>query len=324
MARGAEPVAAGDYSLTKGKERANWRYLFNWIWTERGEPKHRLETVLREPPLRDFGYRRMFVSPAGNGFLVTGNAYTPAYRAGTEAPLFVFCSPEGRILLDMSLPSVLSTKERRRGKCPSCDCKDVLYVFASDPKLRANGCFVALETHGTNRRIDFFLPLGVPVFDRRLFEAVLAKAEWATIPRARRRELRRSIERHVEDLRSDDASVRSRASASIVASGYLALSSLRAARTEIRSEQFAARARSIEDKLVPWKRTGLDAMRKDLGLLVSLRSYPDAHVTAAGKNRLEAILPPVRGMSASTCARWIKEHRDTLEWNSIMQRYEER
>ncbi len=72
--RGADPVSADPkYALTMGKEKANWRYLFNWIWTENGEKKHRLEKVLGAPPLRDFGYRRMFVSPAGNGFLVTGN-----------------------------------------------------------------------------------------------------------------------------------------------------------------------------------------------------------------------------------------------------------
>ena len=87
--RGADPVSADPkYALTAGKERADWRYLWNWVWTEDGVEKHRLEQVFRAPPLCGFGYRRVFVSPAGNGFLVTGNPYAGKYQTCREAPLF--------------------------------------------------------------------------------------------------------------------------------------------------------------------------------------------------------------------------------------------
>lgn len=62
--RGADPVSAdARYSLTRGPEKSDWRYLFDWIRTGNGEPKHRLEDSLRAPPLRDSGYRRLSQTP---------------------------------------------------------------------------------------------------------------------------------------------------------------------------------------------------------------------------------------------------------------------
>jgi len=86
------PVPA--YTLSPGVETASWRWLSNWWWTENGVQKHGLEQAFAVSPLRDFARRQVFVSPAGNGFLVTGNSYTNRSREiGEEPPLFVFCDP---------------------------------------------------------------------------------------------------------------------------------------------------------------------------------------------------------------------------------------
>ena len=98
------------FTLVPGKEKTSWRYLHNFIWTEDGVQKFRLEKTLSSPQMITFGYRRIFVSPAGNGFLVTGNAYARGDKfllsgrthAG-KAPLFVFCDPRGTPIVEVRL-----------------------------------------------------------------------------------------------------------------------------------------------------------------------------------------------------------------------------
>lgn len=295
--RGADPVSADPkYVLVAGREKENWRYLWNWIWTEDGVEKHRLEKSLSSPPLRDFGYRRMFVSSAGNGFLVTGNAYAKAEKP----PLFVFCDPEGTVLVEISLERGLTKEERRLGPCPNCDCAKVLYEFEEDPSLSVNGCFVELTACGTKRRLGFFLPLGVPVRDRARFETALSEAAWADLPDERRATEKREIETLARDLDHEDLDVRAKAVEGLIAKGYLALEAARSAR--------------FEEKLKPGKDVAID-----LGLLAALLPYPDEDVVAAVRGRLERIVPQIRGKDP---AAWLREHRAKLTWNAAAGRYE--
>lgn len=310
--RGADPVSADPkYALAAGKEKANWRYLHNWIWTEDGVEKHRLEATLGAAPCGDFGYRRMFVSPAGNGFLVTGNPYVRS----KAPPLLVFCDPEGNRLVEVSLERGLTEKERKKGPCPNCDCADVLYVFAADPTLSANGCFVELEAAETRRRVGFFLPLGVPVSDRAKFETVLAEAEWAALAAERREPEKKEIDALVDDLDADDPDVRAKASDALVAKGFLALDAIRKARARTTSEEVRSRAGAIEGQLKP--RGGTDI---DLGLLGKLLTYPDEDVVRAVRARLKRILPDLKDEDA---AAWIEKNRARLKWNAAKGRYEE-
>lgn len=319
--RGAGPVASNPrFTLSEGIETANWRYLFNWFWTEDGVQKHRLEAALGAPPLSDFGYRRMFVSPAGNGFLVTGNPYAGKRLHGREPPLFVFCDPEGHRLLDLSLFDAVPEDDRRLGPCPGCTCcVDVLYVFREDPRLSANGCFVELGTRF--RDISFFLPLGLPVLDRSAFDAVLEKAEWATVPPHEVEACERAIRARLADLAADDLDIRTRAAAALVAHGYLALSATREARSQSDSGNFRARAKAVESELRPWATAGWDAMATDLGLLGSLLAYPDERVVRAAHERVQQIVPAVLGMNAASSAVWIEVHRAELKWNADEGRY---
>jgi hypothetical protein len=319
--RGADPVSAdARYSLTPGPEKANWRYLFNWIWTENGEAKYRLEEALREPPLRDFGYRRMFVSPAGNGLLVTGNPYSSRLRVGKAAPLFVFCDPKGKILVDLPMEHMLTEPERQLGKCPGCGRADVLYVFEQDPSLTANGCFVELTVCATHRQLAWFLPLGLPVLDKTKFEATLAAAEWEAVTEARRASLRQEIDAARRDLGSSDPERCKKATDALVNAGFLALAAVR--RASQGSDPAAARAAAIAARLRPWRVAGWDAMALDLPLHRALLDYPDADVVAAVLARLQSMLPPLLVKDGKGIAAWLDQHKAELKWNAAKARYE--
>lgn len=322
--RGAEPVSASTkYTLSEGIEKSNWRYLFNWYWTEDGVQKHALEAVLGSPPLRDFAYRRMFVSPAGNGFLVTGNPYAATRLEGREPPLFVFCDPEGKRLVEVPLRRALNDKERRLGKCPSCDCcSDILHVFAQDPALSGNGCFVELNAAGTNRSLAFFLPLGLPVRNRTTFEVALEEGEWSSLAPPQQEQHRKAISGYLDELASDDLKVRTRAADGLVAKGFLALAAVRKARDQSKSGDYRARTKAVELRLQPWRIAGWEALAIDLGLSARLLVYPDPDVVQATQNRLASIVPATRGMDAAQCATWIAEHRTTLRWNAVKGYYE--
>jgi hypothetical protein len=295
--RGAPPVSPNPkYGLVEGKEKADWRYLFNWIWTEDGKELHRLEGALRADPCVHFGFRRMFVSPAGNGLLVSGNSYVARI---TDPPLFVFLDPRGRLLTQVTLPP----EERRPGPCLNCDCKDVLYLFDEDPRLEEDGCFVTLKT---NRARHFFLPLGAPVADRAGFLDRLAELECAGLPPAERQE----IDARVRELDSEDPSTREKAASSLIAKGYRALPALRAIRGA--SEEVKDAVARIERRLKP---SNLSQLPIDLDVLAALLSYPEKPVADAARAQLGRILPE------AVDADWIRRNKPRLIWDASQGRY---
>ena len=322
--RGANPVAASaKYGLTAGKSTKPWQYLFNWVWTEDNKAKHSLEAVLSKQPLRDFGYRRMFVSPAGNGVLVTGNAYSSKHSAKATAPLFVFLSPTGDRLVEIPLKRALTPDEQRLGKCPGCDCcRDILYVFAKDPKLSQNRCFVELTAHKSERRIGFFLPLGLPVFNRRKFDAALARAEWNKFDASRRKALEQELEGLVARLISGKPANSKRAADALEKHGYLALAALRQARANSSSDEVERRIAQLVPRLRPWRSASFEAMSIDLDLLVAFLSYPDKDVRRAVAARLEALVPAIKKTKAKDRAAWIAKRRAKLAWNASKRHYE--
>lgn len=316
--RGSDPESPNPrYALSEGVEVANWRYLFNWHWTEDGVQKHALEKLLGAPPCRDFAYRRMFVSPSGNGFLVTGNAYARADRLGDrQPPLFVFCDPRGNIVAKTSLLEVLDDDERKLGPCPSCDCcVDLMYVFAQDARVSSNGCFVELVARGTNRCLSFFLPWGCMVRDRAEFENALEAGEWSRLSQGQAEREKSVIETLLKNLASEDLVVRTRAADGLVAKGLLGLGATRRARAASQSGGFRARATAVEARLRPLGNEPWEAISLDLGLLGSALSYQDKLVNQAVRARLTQLLPSTREMSDESCAAWIRENRQSLQWD---------
>ncbi|MDG1984985.1 MAG: hypothetical protein P8M11_10480 [Planctomycetota bacterium] len=324
--RGADPISVNPrFRLVMGEEKENWRYLFNWVWTQDGTPTHRLEGVLKKPPFLGFGYRRMFVSPAGNGFLVTGNPYAKAYVAhepgGFEPMLFIFCDPKGQRLVELPLERMLTEQERQTRPCLNCDCcKDVLYAFAEDPALSQNGCFVELSAWSTQRPIAFFLPLGLPILDRGAFEKVLAASAWARVPESKRKAEQAAIATAIVGLCSDEPDVRGRAKQALSAKGFLALSALEQA-----ASATAGGREDLDEVLVglrPYGPDGWEALTTDLGLLSSLLSYPDQDVVRIVHERLARIVPNVSQLAPPATITWLDEHRSGLGWNAEQGRYE--
>jgi hypothetical protein len=316
--RGSDPESPHPrYTLSAGMEAANWRYLFNWHWTEDGVQKHALEHVFRAPPLCDFAYRRMFTSPSGNGFLVTGNPYVkPNQKADRQPPLFVFCAPRGEVLVEIPVVDALTDTERKLGGCPSCDCcADLMYVFAQDPRVSSNGCFVELVARNTTRPLSFFLPWGCLVSDRSAFEDALEAGEWSRLTPQQAEHEKSAIDSLLKRLASDDLAVRTGAADALVAKGMLGLSATRKAAAASSSGDFRARATAVEARLRPLGGEPWEAVSHDLGLLGSALSYPEMHVRKAVRARLTQIVPTTREMSDESCAAWLKENRQSLKWD---------
>lgn len=322
--RGDDPRSSNPkYTLSEGVEKANWRYLFNWYWTEDGEQIHRVESVLKEPPCGSFGYRRMFPSPSGNGFLVTGNPYSADYRReGTQPPLFVFCSPEGKRLTEVYLQDAFEREDERvLSPCPSCECKDVLYVFAQDPRLTSDGCFVELTARGSHRTIQFFLPLGCPVYSRDPFERAIAKAEWSTLTDEEKVKTEAEIQSLLSDLNSDQLQTRRQAASGLLAKGYLARNALHKARRKSNSGNFRARATAVIQKLRPFASQEWESIPRNLDLLSHLLSYDEAGVVAAVMLRLDEILPASKNLDPEARVQWIQSNRQMLKWNQATGQY---
>lgn len=306
------------FTLTEGEEKADWRYLHNYVWTEDGEPLYRLEETLSSPPLI-FAQRRIFLSPAGNGFLVTGNPYLESGRTAADPSLFVFCRRDGEPLVRVSLRAALSDEELVPGPCPAgCGCEDVLYVFERDPVLSANEAFVEVVAAGTGRVLSVFLPLGAPVEDRQAFELRLAALDWARVPAVERDQRGAEIDALVAALDHADAGVRAEAEDGLVAAGYLALSALRSRGDEEPSEERTRRGRDLEARLRPWADVGYERMAIDLDLLTGLLADPEAPVVAAARSRLAEVLPEVEGQDWRA---WIEERRGRLRWDPTQGRY---
>ena len=320
--RGVDPVSTNPrYSLSEGIERATWRYLFNWFWTVNGEQKFRVESSLSSLPARDFGFRRMFVSPSGNGFLVTGNPYAGKYLKGKEPPLFVFFDPEGRQLSELSLFQAVEAEGRKLGQCPNCDCDDVLYVFAQDPNLSDNSVFVELRPYRSNP-ISFFLPFGCPVRDRRSFEDALEAAEWSRLSGEEAEREKEAIQFLIGALKSDDVTVRTEASEAILAKGFLARTAISRAKFDSLSGNIRARAKVVEKNLRPLGDSPPEAISTDLGLLSSMISYSEPEVVQSVRLQLQRILPQTKGLAPEECVTWIAEHRQSLKWNAAIGQYE--
>ena len=322
--RGADPVSPNPmYTLSEGIEADNWRYLYNWFWTENGVQKHRVESSLRLLPARDFGYRRMFVSPSGNGFLVTGNAYAGIRRKGQEPPLFVFFDPMGNLLTELSLFQAFEANERKLGPCPTCGRGGgVLYVFADNPHLSDNGCFVELKPY-KGHDISFFLPFGCPVRDQKAFEDALEEAEWSKLPADQAERQKKEIATFLDELNSEEFQVRNKAAEALLAKGFLARSAISSARYGSTSGNFRSRAGAIARKLRPLSGSEWEAMSTDLHILGAMLSYNEAKVVEAVRIQLKRVLPQVDGMTNEKCVGWIKEHQRDLKWNAAKGQYEE-
>jgi hypothetical protein len=320
--RGVDPVSTNPrYTLSEGIEVANWRYLFNWFWTVNGEQQFRVESSLASLPARDFGFRRMFVSPSGNGFLVTGNPFAGQYLKGKEPPLFVFFDPEGKQLSVVSLFQAVEANGRKLGQCPNCDCADVLYVFAQDPTLSDNGVFVELRPYRSNP-ISFFLPFGCLVRDRRSFEDALEAAEWSRLSGEEAEQEKEAIQFLIGALNSDDVKVRSEASEAILAKGFLARTAINRAKFASLSGNIRARAKVVETNLRPLGGSTKESMSTDLGLLSSMLSYSEPEVVQSLRLQLQRILPQLEGLAPEEYVAWIAEHRKSLKWNAAIGQYE--
>ena len=307
------------FTLSEGAERADWRYLHNFYWTEDGEPLFQLEQTLSSPDLI-FGQRRIFLSPAGNGFLVTGNPYVESPGTPPDPSLFVFCRRDGTPLVRVRLEDALTEEELVRGPCPSdCGCEDVLYVFEQDATLSANQAFVDVVAAGSGRSLSVFLPLGAPVEDRAAFELRLAALDWARVPADLRDERRAQIDSLVADLDDPDDAVRAAAEEGVIAAGYLALPALRGRLAQELDAERARRVRLVEARLRPWADVGFERMSIDLDLLGALSTDPDASVAAAARARLIEILP---GTQTQDWPGWIDAHRGRLRWDRSEGRYE--
>ena len=93
---------------------------------------------------------------------------------------------------------------------------------------------------------------------------------------------------------------------------------VRASRIQTESKEQQARIRRIEEHLRPWAAAGYERMSVDLDLLAALLSYPEAAVVKAVRTRLAQLLPDE---GASDWGRWIKKHRDRLQWDKKLRRY---
>lgn len=324
--RSADPVASNPkYTLSAGMESANWHYLFNWHWTEDGTQKHALADVLRAPPLGDFAYRRTFVSPSGNGFLVTGNAYSDAGRRdGRDAPLFVFCSPAGEILTHLTVQGELEARQQVTGRCHGCDCcADIMFVFAQDPRLSSDGCFVELTAYGSYGPAAIFLPFGCPVRDRDDFEGALVAAEWSRLSAPDAARTKQAIAARLAELESDDVAVRSAAAEALVAKGFLALRATQKVIADSDSANVRARATLVEARLRPLGDAAWEQIAIDLKLLRAMLPFPDPDVTRALLAQLGRIVPATAGMDAAACGAWLDEHGAKLEWSAARGIYED-
>ena len=314
------------FKLVAGKEKNNWRYLHNFIWTEDGVQKFKLEETLSSPQMIAFGYRRIFVSPAGNGFLVTGNAYAIGNKFllsgrthANKVPLFVFCDSRGTPIVEVLLQEELKPDEIKTGDCPAgCGCKDILYVFKQDPAISENGCYVELVTKGSGRTVTFCLPLGALIKDRAGFEDRLAELEWERIPKQQRAGKRAEIEALFAALDGPDFKAREHAEQAILQLGFLALPTLRASQEPVGSPEKKSRLARIESQLKPWAADGYERMSVDLDLLSGLLNYPERPVVQAVQSRLAQLIP-----SADTTdwGPWLKKHRDRLQWDAKQRQY---
>jgi len=322
----ADPVSPNPrYTLSPGVGRENVSWRIDWHWTEGGYQKHSLAEAFGRPPLNGFAKRRVFVSPAGNGFLVTGNAYAAGHdRLGGAAPeLFVFCDPQGNVLMEAPLLRTLSEKERRIDRCPGCTCcKDLLYVFAEDPQVSSNGCFVELQAFDTARTLTVFLPWGLVVKGRWAFEVALEKAEWAGLAPNDAERHTREIRTLLVELGADDEAAHTRAAEALVGRGFLALGAVRAAIAESKSGNFTARASAVEGRLRPLAGAAWEALAIDLGLLAGMLTFPDETVAKGVQQILDRLLPATKEMEPTARVEWIRRERANLKWNAVKGQYE--
>ena len=328
--RSADPISANprfQLSFVRDK-KADGSLHFHWDWMVDGEAAVDLGRFLYKPPLTGFGYSRIFLSPAGNGFLVTGNPYTEqkfGYRlrpGSLQPPLFAFFDAKGEQLVDIPLRQVLTKVEQTPIECLNCKCcKNVLHGFAKDPTLSANGCFVDIEALETKRAISFFLPLGLLILDKPKFEGYLASAEWSRIPEGNRKAVRKVLAGAIEALQGNELWLHETAKKTLFAKGFLAYSALQEALSKAPLDEQSL-LHDIAEQLRPFKSLGWQALTIDLGLLSSLLTYPDAAVAKTVLQRLALLIPDILDLDASAAVVWIEKHRDELRWNEDQHCYE--
>ena len=327
MRPAAPPVSLNPkFQLVAGKEKKNWAYLHNFIWTENGNHKHPLMETLASPPLVAFGYRRIFVSPAGNGFLVTGNPYVeshPRYGTGRMAqktPLFIFCNEQGKTLTQIDLVKALKPAEVATGDCPeNCGCKDILYVYEKDPAVSQNGLYVNLVTKKTKRTISFCLPFGSLIENRKSFENRLAELEWEQQPENQRDMLKNQIAGLITELESPNGQTRDATEKSLIEKGFLALPQVRLVLNKTNSPEIISRLQRIESQLQPWTAEGYESLSKNLVFLKGLLSFNEERVVNAVENRLRQLIPTANTTDWET---WLDKHLGKLQWDDKRDRYE--
>ena len=309
------------FSLTPGEEKANWKYLDNYHWTVDGEPKANLFETLSSP-MATFASRRIFVSPAGNGFLVSGNPYSKEFRRGiggeaaAQTRLFVFCDDR------VTLREGLSREEIQLGPCPSnCGCEDILYSFEADPQLTKNGFYVRLLAAKTKRPVTYCLPLGMLIQDVSAFEERLSELEWQRIPEDHHADKHEEIAMLIDVLDSNDFIVRTTAEESLLKLGFLALPAIREALRNETTLEENWRLKQMEPLLKPWAGEGYEAMGVDLDLLGGLVDYSERPVALAAQAQLKRLIPNVE---TDDWQQWLQTHRNKLRWNADQRIYEQK
>lgn len=307
-------------SLEPGLDRANWAYLNDFIWTVDGEPRHQLRESLSAPQMMAFGRRFIFVSPGGNGFLVTGNPYTersvPARRIGMgyDAPLFVFCDERGGVVTEVTVREVLRGNELQFGPCPSnCGCTDLLYTFGSDPSYSPNGLYVELQAGVSHRTISFLLVLECLVEDREELEDWLIEREWDGLDSVDQDALRMRIQTLAESLEDPHFVNRETAESALREIGWMARPILRRIRQETEAPDLIWRISRVEPLLGPKGGNDHERLARDLDWFCVLLDCPDEAVASAAKRRLNRLLPQcdqadIRG--------WISRNQGRLKWSA--------
>lgn len=324
--RSVPPISHSfQYQLTAGTEVANWRYLFNWHWTVDGVQKYSLEKTLSQPPCRNFAFRRMFVSPAGNGVLVTGNPYVKSHiqHAGKETCLFVFCAPDGEIVDRIPIEEVLGQRDLRPGPCPSCECQDVLYRFFQDPRMSINDCYVTWGGMRDNWDLNYFLPLGCLVENRKAFEKALVVADWARLERGNRRvETEQQLSQQIEALQSADPLRFKSAIQDLLKIGLVAKDSLENAQQESESGSFRGRAQFVLDRLRPAADLTWEELARDRDMLATLLHFEEVRVRKRVRASLTRLVPAIEDIPEEQWSAWLQENYHQLHWDARQQQYQ--
>ncbi|MEK7485085.1 MAG: hypothetical protein AABZ60_12225 [Planctomycetota bacterium] len=198
-----------NYRISLVREKRNpWNYLAFTVQENLSLPK--LEQIDQKVdwdvvpvkfsfklPILDYFYKAyIFVSPTGNGFVVTGFPYYTVYgsKKQDDPILLHFYTMEGKLQKELKLQEVATPEEisfcgshqhhsdqdlwgnfLAVSKAEGCV---IYYTFADRPRLSEEGQYLEFCMAKTRRSISFFLPLQMLVTDKSSFESELES--WLT------------------------------------------------------------------------------------------------------------------------------------------------